>query len=269
MFSGSAAGQAAVAADASNGAADRRIWRDLRDGADVAAVIVLLGTEAEQGGDVSDFIELGIVLHVKQFDVVANYRRQNGFGRIDHAANFATAHGTEVHQMGIEVAAAGALDGLRMVGLAEQQGLHFAGFEGAQHAAQSGDTASAAASLAQSFADRFVTAFLLRGSENTFGMGADYVAGCVADLGGEPTQQLLQGAGMQLRFKRRPMNFLTAQDPMLKHALVQSIFHKISEDFEMLACLLGNLALGAASVVAVEAITAAARKEDERNPCVR
>jgi hypothetical protein len=89
----------------------------------------LLGAEAEQGGDVSDFIELRVVLDEEKFDIVADGARQNRFGGVDHAANLASTDRTKIHQVGVEVTAAGALDRLGVVGLADQKSLHFAGLE--------------------------------------------------------------------------------------------------------------------------------------------
>jgi hypothetical protein len=159
-----------------------------RSFSDGANIVVLLGAEAQQGGDVSDFIELGIVVDVKQFNVMADHARQDGFGYVYNLTRLAAADWTEAHQMSVEVAAAGALDSLGVIALAKQQRLHFAGLEGAQHAAQSSDPAAPAAGLGESFAKRFCTTLLLRDCENSSGLGTDFVAAYVGNLGGETTQ---------------------------------------------------------------------------------
>jgi hypothetical protein len=98
----------------------------LGDGANFIRVSVLLGAEAQQGGDVADFVELGIILDVEEFDVVADHTGQDRFAYIDDLSCLATADWTEAHEMGVEVAAAGALDRLGVIALPYQQGLHFA-----------------------------------------------------------------------------------------------------------------------------------------------
>ena len=67
---------------------------------------------------------------------------------------------------------------------------------------------------------------------------------------------------MQLRFELRPVNFLAAEDPVLEHAFVffftQGVFNEIGDGLEMVARIFGDAALGMASVVAPEAVAAAA-----------
>src|SRR5207302_9865370 len=89
-------------------------------------VVILLGAVAEQGGDVADFVKLGVVFDVEQFDVAADDPGENGLAYVDDLTSFAAADGTEADQVGVEVAAAGALDGLGAIVLSDQQGLHFA-----------------------------------------------------------------------------------------------------------------------------------------------
>jgi hypothetical protein len=52
-------------------------------GGDGAWAGVGLGAEAQQGGDVADFIEVGIVFDVKEFDVAADHPGQKRFSNID------------------------------------------------------------------------------------------------------------------------------------------------------------------------------------------
>src|ERR1700730_1218936 len=196
----SAAGCAAVAAYESGLAAQGWMRRSFGDG---RHVFVLLGAEAQQGGDVSYLVELGIVFDVEEFDVVLNDAGQDGFAYVHDLARLTAADRTEVHQVGVEGAAAGTLDGLGVIILADQEGLHFAQFKGAEHATQSGDAAGIVAGLGEGFADHFLAAALLRPGENLLGLRADFFVAHVSDLGGKPAEQFLPGIGMQLRLELR------------------------------------------------------------------
>ena len=88
--------------------------------------------------------------------------------------------------MRVKVAAAGALHGLRDIVIANQQGLYFAHFQRAQHAAQSGDAAAVAAGLADGLVQGFAAAALLPVGENPFGLRANFIAAHMGNLGGEP-----------------------------------------------------------------------------------
>src|ERR1700722_11386102 len=131
----SAAGQSTVTADQSGLAAEGCIGARSTDRLDV---IVLGRAEAQEGRDISYVVELGIILYVENFDVMADHPGQYCLGHVDDLASLASADGTEAYQVRVEVAAAGALHGLRDIAIPNQQGLYFAHFERAQHAAQSG-----------------------------------------------------------------------------------------------------------------------------------
>jgi hypothetical protein len=231
-------------------------------GANLIRVGVLFGAEAQQGGYVSDFVEFGIVLDVEKFDVVANHPGQNRFAYIHDLAGLAAANWTEAHEVGVEVAAGGALDGLRMVVLAYEQSLYFAQFQGVEHAAQSGDSASVVAGLVQGFGQHFLTAALLRSGKNLFGLRANFFEAHMSNLGGKPAKQLLRNVGMELRLELRPVRILATENPHIKHLLVffltEGVFEELGDELVMVKRIVGNAALGVASVVASEAVAAAA-----------
>src|SRR5208282_505126 len=101
------------------------------------------------------------VSHVKHFNVAANHPGQNGFAYVHDFLSCFAANRAEVYKMGVEVSASGALDGVRLKVLAEQQGLHFPQFERAQDAPQSGDAAGMAARLAYGLGYEFPAAIIL------------------------------------------------------------------------------------------------------------
>ena len=76
------------------------------------------------------------------------------FRHVHDFASFASADRTVTYQVGVEVAATGALDGLRDDSFRRSAGLYFAHFQRPQHAAQSSDAAAVAASLADGFANQ-------------------------------------------------------------------------------------------------------------------
>ena len=57
------------------------------------------------------------------------------------------------------------------------------------------------------------------------------------------------------------MSFLAAQNPLFKHALFQGVLNEVGDKLEMLAGFIGDAALGMASVVTGETITAATARE--------
>src|SRR3984885_5850353 len=58
-----------------------------------------------------------------------------------------------------------------------------------------------------------------------------------------------------------PVNFLAAQNPLFKHAFFQGVLKEVGDKLEMLAGFIGDAALGMASVVTGETITAATAGE--------
>ena len=64
-----------------------------------------------------------------------------------------------------------------------------------------------------------------------------------------------------MRGELGPVNFLAAQNPLIKHALFQGVLKEIGDKLVMLACFIGHAALGMASVVTGETITAATAGE--------
>ena len=193
-----------------------------------------------------------------------------------------------MNQVSIEMAAAGALDGLRGIIVAKKQSLYFAQLERAENAAQSGDAAGIAAGLVDGFANRFLAAAVLSFGENFFGFAANRIASHMNDVGGKPAQQPLRNVGMQLCRELRPMSVLAAEDPLLEGASIftlifivlifsftsisisisifiaifsQGIHEELRETFEVLAGLIGDAPLGVTSVIAGEAIAAAAAGE--------
>src|ERR1700677_524004 len=159
------------------------------------------------------------------------------------------------------MAATGTLDGLSYVVIAYEKSLYFAQFQRVQYAAQSGNATAVAAGLAQGFTNRFLGAGLLRVGENAFGIGVNFFAAHVSQVGGKPAQQALRNVGMQLWFELRPKIFLTAQNPFFECAFFQSFFEKFGDELEVLAGFIGDAALGVASVVSCEAVAAAATGE--------
>src|SRR6202035_297341 len=119
----SAAGHSTVTADQSGLAAGRGLRSRSTDRLNV---IVLGRAEAQEGRDIPDVVELRIILDVEKLDVMADHPGQYCLAHVDALASLASADGTEAYQVRVEVAAAGALHGLRDIGIPNQQGLYFA-----------------------------------------------------------------------------------------------------------------------------------------------
>src|SRR5215471_11441310 len=82
-----------------------------------------LGPEAEQGCNVADLVELGIVFHIERLDIAPHHPRQNRLADIDNFLRGSATCGTEADEMGINVPAARAFDGVCLQVLADQQRL--------------------------------------------------------------------------------------------------------------------------------------------------
>src|ERR1700683_4257431 len=63
---------------------------------------------------------------------------------------------------------------------------------------------------------------------------------------------------MQLGFELRPVNVLAAENPLVEHVFFQCIFDELGDELEMVEGIVGDAALGVASIVASEAVAAAA-----------
>jgi len=74
-----------------------------------ASAFALIGAEAQQGGNVSGAIKLGVVLHVEQFNVAADGGGNDGFGYIFDFAGLVAAGRALSHYMRVKVAAIHAL----------------------------------------------------------------------------------------------------------------------------------------------------------------
>jgi hypothetical protein len=251
-----AACQAAVSAHQPTTAADGRIGRRISDGPEVS---VLLGAKAEQGGNISNFIEFGIVVvDVKEFDAMADDPGQDGFADVDKFASFAAANGAKGYEVGIKVTASSALDGLGAIFVSYEKGLHFSRFKGAEHAAQSSDAAAVAAGLRNGFIHGLAAALLLRFGKDALRLIADFVRTGVCDVRVKAAQQLLQDVGMQLVFDMRPVRFGAAENPLFEHTFIQSVFQEIGGELEVLAGLIFDAALCVAAIVSRKPVAAAA-----------
>jgi hypothetical protein len=91
----------------------------------------------------------------------------------------------------VQMATAGALDGLRHVVFSDDKDFDFAHFERPEHAAQSGDAAAIGASLIDGFANHLIAALVLPLRENRFGPRSNLRVGQVGDIGGKASDQLL------------------------------------------------------------------------------
>ena len=163
--------------------------------------------------------------------------------------------------MGVDVAASGAFDRVRLQVFTEQQGLHFAEFQGTQYAPQAGDAAPVAARLAQSLGDEVAAAVALPPILNLLRVGANLVAGHVAQIRVEAADQGLADIGMQLGFEQGAVGIVAGENPFLEHALFQQLLHRLGDVLEVLASFVFNPALGVASVIAGVAIAAAAARQ--------
>ena len=91
--------------------------------------LALIGTEAQQGGNVSGCVEFGVVLDVEQFDVAFDGGGNHGLGDVFELARFLAAQRALANHMSIEMAAVCALYRQMRELIADQQRLHLAKFE--------------------------------------------------------------------------------------------------------------------------------------------
>ena len=80
--------------------------------------------EPKQGRNIPHFVELRIVLDVEGLDIAANNPRQDRLSDIHDFLRSPPADRAVADQMGIDVAATSALDGVGLQILADEKGLH-------------------------------------------------------------------------------------------------------------------------------------------------
>jgi hypothetical protein len=85
--------------------------------------------EPKQGRNIPYFVELGLVLDVEGLDIAANHPRQDRFTDIHNFLSSPPADRAVADQMGVDVAASGALDGVGLQILSDQKGLYLSQFE--------------------------------------------------------------------------------------------------------------------------------------------
>src|SRR5581483_8054723 len=96
---------------------------------------VLVGAEAEEGGDVASLLELRIRGDIKDVHALGDSLTNDGVGDVLDFAHRLAADGAGFGDVRIHVAAVRALDGVGGKILAQQEGLDLAGFDGGEHAA--------------------------------------------------------------------------------------------------------------------------------------
>src|ERR1700678_2244682 len=106
--------------------------------------------------------------------------------------------------------------------------------------------------------NRLAATLVLPFCKNVFRSGSNEVVAGVSNFGGKAAQQLMRNIGMQLCFELRPDRVLAAQNPFFKRMFFQSAFQHLGDKFEMLPRLIGDSAFGVPSIVAREAVAAAA-----------
>src|SRR6266568_3635269 len=99
-------------------------------------------SETQQRSDVPYLVEFRIIFHVEGFDVTADDPRKNGLAHVHHFLRGPATSRTEADEVGIDVPASAAFDGVRLQIFADQKRLHLSELDRAQHAAQSRDSSS-------------------------------------------------------------------------------------------------------------------------------
>src|SRR5262244_4191169 len=85
-----------------------------------AAGCVLIGTETEQGTDVSHAIEFRLISHIDQLNIAADGHRNNCLADVFEFPRAAPAYRTEPHDVCVQVSAVCTLDGAGAVILIKQ-----------------------------------------------------------------------------------------------------------------------------------------------------
>ena len=137
--------------------------------------------------------------------------------------------------MRVEMTATGALDGVGRVIFRQQQDLHFAHFEGAQHTAQASYTAPVASGLVEDFSHQVMPVLRERGSHHFLALLSYQRFGGAADLSPESSQQALLHIRMKVSGEVAPMAICTSDDQALEGSFLHYQFKKFSDALE--ACL--------------------------------
>ena len=238
-----------------------------RSGAQPSA-FALVGAEAQQRGDVSGAVELGIVLHIYQFRVATNDRRYDRIGNVGNFAGLAAAGRTKLDHVRVDVTTGNALRRQMRKLFADEQRLHFAQLQRAQNAAQSGHAVAITLGLTDRFRSKFVATLVERLLHDAAGMFSNLFVRHLADVRREAAQHSLFHIGMQLSFKFAPAFLVTADDQLLKPSLLESFAQMLRYVFEMVQGLVIDATLGVACVISVVSVAPAlpSRKSGETCP---
>ena len=220
----------------------------------------LIRSEAQEGGDVPDSVELGIVLHVEQLNVTANGHRNHGLANVLEIPGRFPARRTVRNHVRIDVSAASTFNSTGRVVLAQEQRLHFPQFQRAQNSAQTGDTPSVALGLAQGVTNQLVTPAIVIFHENAVGVLADLIERQGGNIGRKVPQHPLPHIRMELRLELRPVRVVTANDQFFPQTALEFSLQAVGYLPVMLTGLVGHVPFDVAGVVSCVAIGARARQ---------
>ena len=211
-------------------------------------------SEPKQGGNIPYFVELRIALHIEGLDIASDHPRQDRFADIHDFLRSPPADRAVADQMGVDVAATGALNGVALQIFSDEKGLHLSQLQGPQDAPKTGNAPTVAARMAECLVDQIATALVLPLLDNLLRVAADFVSRCARQIGMEPPDQRLTYIRMELRLEQRAVGVLAGQNPILENTLLHQLFQVFGDVLEMLAHFIFDTALSMAALVSAETI---------------
>src|SRR5208337_1718096 len=222
---------------------------------------VLVGTEAQQGSNPANAVELFVVPDVHDFDAVADGMPHDSVAdvlqlRVLLAANNTCRRGVHIH-----VAALEAFHSRRQKVRAQQQRLHLADFQRAQHPAQPDRAAPVTMGLADDIADESLLHTGVEFFKQLQGRLLHLLWRRRLGVDAEVSYQALPGMRMQLWLDLRPDIVMAAHDQALATTALEVSLDIVCQHPEVLHRLVHLPALGVSAVVAAPAGTLAAPRK--------
>ena len=110
--------------------------------------------------------------------------------------------------------------------------------------------------MAECKVDQVAAALALPLLDNLLRVAAHFVSRHARQIGMEPPDQRLTYIRMELRLEQGAVRVLAGEDPILENALLHQLFQVVGNVLEVLADFIFDAALGVASLVSSEPITA-------------
>src|SRR5512143_1963880 len=191
----------------------------------------------------SGFFELRIVGDVHDFDAIAIGLSDYCAADVLHLVDWLAAHGAGIGNPHVDVSAVPALVSGGLEVLTQQQDLHFARFQRAQHPAQSNGSAGIPLRLSNHLVDDALAALAEMFVQDALDMLLDLFGGSGSGVNAETSQQVIAKVGVEHAFDFRGLLVTATNHQYFEYAALIKIEQVFGDEFVVLPGILRNVAL--------------------------